>query len=379
MTNAPEKKDYRYYDAPLGLFTGIGVLLTLGAWMWFKNIDIMHQPQHFNVMFHNSSGLQENAAVYVDGVRVGSVEKVTLQGKHKVEVGVKITNEHLRIPEGSQVTILMNGLVGARYVEIELPDLAPGEHRPPLGPDSVVQGIDPVRAELIVNKLASELDQVDLTGMDKSLRTGLSKLSNAADHMSTLATKLEPAVDRATGLEDKLSVLATDLHGTTKRVNRLMDDPKYGKDLKETIKTAEATVAQLQETMKDVDDMLGDKELRSDVLSALHQLNDSTSHVDNAMKAISTLSRDAKLREDAKEILGRANDTMTKVNQLVSQPAFGTDLKQTLHNTRDAIQDLDVVAKQMQNILDKKHPLLHLIFGRPGARTAQKSQNVDTH
>lgn len=173
----------------------------------------------------------------------------------------------------------------------------------------------------------------------------------------------------------KVALLATELHGTSKRLNKIIDNPKFRSDLKETAQKVEATAERIQKTMQQVNDMLADQGLRTDVLSALAQLNQSTEHVENAVKSIETLGKDKDIRTDTKEILGKANETVDKVNQLVSQPSFGTDLKHTLATTRNAIEDVDTVARQLQNILDKRHPLLHMIFGRPGAKTAEKENS----
>jgi hypothetical protein len=37
-----------------------------------------------------------------------------------------------------------------------------------------------------------------------------------------------------------------------------------------------------------------------------------------------------------------------------------------MQKIRAAVQDIDIAAQQLRQILDKRHPLLHMIFGRPG-------------
>lgn len=78
------------------------------------------------------------------------------------------------------------------------------------------------------------------------------------------------------------------------------------------------------------------------------------------------MSKDLKLRTDVKDILLQARKTLDKVDALFSRPSFGSDLKKTLTSTRAAIGHLDAVARQLNQILDKRAPIMHLMFGRPG-------------
>ena len=111
---------------------------------------------------------------------------------------------------------------------------------------------------------------------------------------------------------------------------------------------------------------LKDKTLREDLLTALKNLNNATEHVQNSVTAVEKMSKDLKLRTDVKEMLVQARKTLDKVDSLLSRPGFGSDIKETLATTREAIGHLDTVARQLNQILDKRAPIMHLMFGRPG-------------
>jgi len=60
-----------------------------------------------------------------------------------------------------------------------------------------------------------------------------------------------------------------------------------------------------------------------------------------------------------------ATDVRT-TNKKVDNALSNTDLKKTLNNMQDASENINKAAMQTNQILDSKHPLLHMIFGRPG-------------
>jgi phospholipid/cholesterol/gamma-HCH transport system substrate-binding protein len=64
--------------------------------------------------------------------------------------------------------------------------------------------------------------------------------------------------------------------------------------------------------------------------------------------------------------------TSKKVNDAVS----GVDLKQTMQNLQSASGKLDTVTEQAHQMLDKRHPLLHMTFGRPGHIKTKKTKVV---
>ena len=145
-------------DAAIGIFVSLGLVLLVLTIGYLKNFPLINPPQRFNVLFHEIAGLTDSAAVYVDGVRVGNVDSIKLEGKRKVLVTLKINTDNIRVPAGSEFRILPNGLVGAKYVEVILPDLTSSQKPPPsLTPQSTVVGEDPERIELIVNDLAHQL------------------------------------------------------------------------------------------------------------------------------------------------------------------------------------------------------------------------------
>lgn len=69
--------------------------------------------------FEQADGLSAGSPVYLAGVKVGAVEKMTLNAKTlKPRVAVRI-REKTRIPEESAAMIMSDGVLGGKYIKIE--------------------------------------------------------------------------------------------------------------------------------------------------------------------------------------------------------------------------------------------------------------------
>lgn len=366
----------RPFDLSLGIFTAVAVVLLFWGFCWLKNYPLFHRLQHVNVVFSEIAGLNDSAAVYVDGVRVGMVESIEWRKHHEVLVRLRINCSKILIREGSKFEILTNGIVGARYIEITPPDPTDPDLQPePIKEAELVHGEDPVRPELAVNKLALTLSSIDVAQLQKNLSADRKRLIKAADQLAVLADKSMPVIDRTLPLENQLISLTSELRTTTKHLNKVLDNPKLGADLKETAANARATAAHLQSSISQLKEMLSDTPLRQDLMKSFSQLNESTLSIERSLKSVSNLAEDKELRNDLTQITRNTNESLARVNEMLKDPN-GTDLKSTLQSAKSAINNLDTVGKQLNQILDKRYPLFHMMFGRPGKVDKKQEKQV---
>lgn len=367
MDSEPESRGHTYIvpDDRLGLFTVVGVFLMIAALMWWKTTPLGENPQKFSIIFSHIAGLNANAPVHINGMRVGKVDDMELLGKDSVRVKVSITSDKVRVPEGSLFHIYSNGLVGAKYIDVTLPAANSGKQAL-LGPGSIVHGADPARPEIIVETVSDILDEVDIKRMQDRIDQSLLQVSIAADNVAVLSKKFQPAAEHTVAMEKDISMLSRELTGTTRRINRFLKNPKVGADLKETAYVARETAQRVQLAMDSLNSTLMDETLRKDLKDSLCSLYLSTQNVREAVSAVERVGADESMRGDFKQIASDARATMEGVNKMVSKPGFGKDLKGTVADVRKAVRKIDLVGTQLSNVLDKRFPLFHLMFGRPG-------------
>ncbi len=394
------------YEIRVGLFALFALILFVWGWAWLKSFNLLHMPQRFTVRFHDVAGLNNNATVNINGVRVGTAEKVELISKGEVYVHMRITADNVVVTKGSTITIQTLGLVGAKYIEITLPELRPGEPPPPaLTESDIVVGEDPVRVELVLNDIATKVSRVfhsvrgekagkslaqalensgeavkQIREASEKLNKNMDRFTKVADSVESTSNKFGQVADRAQRLEanadaflkdgsqtfSNVSVLTQDLRGTARKMNRILENPAMSSDLKETARMARETSENVSRAIHELNGTLKDENARHDIMSMLDKVNQSASSIEKSVSQIDKMSADQGLRSDVKEIVNNAREAMGKIDNIVSEPGFKTDIRRTVDKIRTAADDVDYASRQLQNVLDKRAPLLHMMFGRPG-------------
>lgn len=394
------------YEVRVGLFALGALILIVWGWTWLKSFNLLHAPQRFTVQFHDVAGLNNNAPVNINGVRVGTVEKVDLVSKGEVHCHIRITADRVVVTKGSQVTIQTLGLVGAKYLEISLPEPSPGhEPPPPLTTEDVVTGEDPVRVELVINEMATKISKVcraiksDKAGTSlaealehsgeavkhinqasEKLNKNMDRLADVANSVQSTSDKIGVVAEKAQGIEasaqtffshgthtmDGVTDLAQDLRGTAKKVNKILDNPAMSKDLKETVEMARQTADTVSRAMHELTATLSDQPLRQDVMAILGRVDQSTGNIVKSLNVVKEMTDDQGLRTDLRQIVGNAKEAMGKLDDIVSEPGFKNDIRTTITKVRTAADNVDFASRQISNVLDQRAPLLRLMFGRPG-------------
>ena len=393
------------YEARVGLFTTIALIFLFYGWGWLKGLSIFHPPQRFTVFFHDVEGLNTNAPVNTNGVRVGIVEKIELK-KNLVYVHLKINTEDVRIPEHSKFTIQTLGLVGAKYLEINIPQEALNDATSVDAnvkthmlseADAPQAGEDPVRMELYVNKVASQIGNLDIKGIENKFKRDLDhiddmassanmtfkkygdtapQLNSVARSLDRVASKADGAVGSAKTFFERSTTLANDFDTTAHRANKILSNPYMSQDLKATADQARQASENIKKAMQQLNSTIGDEKVRKDLRETLTSLQTSTENISKSIAIVNKVADDKGLRSDIKEIVNKANDAIDKVNSVVDKPQFGGDVLDTLKTVRTTAVHVDEAAQQINSTISQPHWLRSAFWG--GKKKTQKVK-TDKH
>jgi phospholipid/cholesterol/gamma-HCH transport system substrate-binding protein len=128
----------------MDLMVGGAILLALfilvAGVLWLKEVSVTSKMEGYSVLFPNIGSLQSGDPVKVNGVKMGAVGRVTLDGVN-VRVVMKV-DRSVQITDSASVTVQNVGLMGERNVMIQLSPkgavYAPDRKRPADAP--VMQG-----------------------------------------------------------------------------------------------------------------------------------------------------------------------------------------------------------------------------------------------
>mgnify|MGYP001259495626 CR=1 FL=1 len=128
--------------------------------------------------------------------------------------------------------------------------------------------------------------------------------------------------------------------------------------------------------MAELEKSLKDEPLRKDLIALLDRITKSTENVSRSMESLNKITGDKELRGDVKEIVNKAHDAVNKVDRVIASPDFKGNINSTLEEVRSAANHMDIAAQQMNQILNKRAPLLHMMIGRPGKLDEKTKKEV---
>ena len=107
----------------------VGVLATVCLFLLFfgfnflKGVNIFSPTNSYHGTFYNLHGLEEQAAVYIRGHKVGQVDNIdydfTRDSAFTVDISI---NKDIILPQGTQMALVSDGLLGGVAVELQLPE-----------------------------------------------------------------------------------------------------------------------------------------------------------------------------------------------------------------------------------------------------------------
>lgn len=110
-------------EIAVGIFVAIGIAALLVLAFNVSNVNTLGGSNTYTVTanFDNISGLKERSSVAIAGVNIGRVVKITVDPEtFEAVVEMKLDNTFNEIPVDSSAGIYTAGLLGEKYVGIEV-------------------------------------------------------------------------------------------------------------------------------------------------------------------------------------------------------------------------------------------------------------------
>ena len=208
-------------EIKVGILAAVCLFLLFFGFNFLKGVNIFSPTNSFHGVYDHLHGLEEQAAVYIRGHKVGQVDAIhydyTRDSAFTIDISI---NRDIVLPQGTQMALVSDGLLGGMAIELQLPSHSPlGTEGASLSeaaqsniqkgsflPTTYVPGLmESLQGELLAH-LDSAIQDVDQTiqGVD-SLVAGLRGQVEGNHIKNTLAN-----VDRVSG---DLSSVSHDLKG----------------------------------------------------------------------------------------------------------------------------------------------------------------------
>jgi len=289
--------------------------------------NLFVRKRAYVIQFASVSGLQTGSAVQLDGVGVGSVDRVTLPqevGSSEIDVRILVDARFTRRIRGdSMARIRTLGLLGDKYIEISTGTAAYPEV-PPNGEigTAPVTDVEQLRAsgEDVVNNVARITEQLTII---------LGRMERGEGLLGELTKDVEP--DRKVTTEflaalDSVRALADEIRSGPGPLPRLLNDAELGSKLEGTVDRLDRLLAQAEAGEGALSLLLTDA-------AAKERLERSLIHLEQATADIAETARSLK---ESEALLPR----------LLNDEAYGRELAAEL---KSLVENLNRVAEKLDH------------------------------
>lgn len=248
----------------LGLAIFIWTVLTLGS-----QKNTFEKSIKVKAFFQNVNGLQKGNNIWFSGVKVGTIENVTLIGNNKVEVDMNIDEKSVPyIHKNAKAKLSSDGLIGNKIIEI----YGGSSQAPEISNGDVLNNEELLSTDAMMATLSKNND--NLLAITDNFKVISNKMANGQGSIGKLLTD-ETFADELNKTVITLKMASSNLQKLTANVSnytsRLNDSGTLANDLvSDTLifSKLRSTVSQLQEVAAK------STEIMSSLQGAAHTVND---------------------------------------------------------------------------------------------------------
>lgn len=109
-------------EIKVGILAAVCIFLLIFGLNFLKGVNIFSPTNGYHGVFYDLHGLEEQAAVYIRGHKVGQVDKIhydfTRDSAFVIDISIA---KDIAVPEGTQLALISDGMLGGMAVELQFP------------------------------------------------------------------------------------------------------------------------------------------------------------------------------------------------------------------------------------------------------------------
>ena len=278
----------------------VGVLATICLFLLFfgfnflKGVNIFSPTNSYHGTFYNLHGLEEQAAVYIRGHKVGQVDALhydfTRDSAFTVDISIR---KDISLPQGTRMALISDGLLGGMAIELQFDDHSPvSEDQVPVShgaflPTTYVPGLmESLQGELIV-KVSDAIENID--SLVAQLNAQLE-----GDHIKATLTNVDRISGDLTGVSSDLKhlmanqvpVIINNADTAVSNLNTIVADIKAA--------NLRATVARVDTAVNGVNALIADVRSQEGTVGQLLYNKSLYNHIDATVISADSLLTDLK-------------------------------------------------------------------------------------
>ena len=270
-------------EVKIGIYAVVILLCAWAGIRFLSGLDVFGRTRNYTAHYEQVNGLQDAAAVVINGVKVGQVTGVALDVENGgVDVTISV-NKAYNIPTDSKAMMFSAGLMGGKSIEIKM-----GESKEYLkSGDAIETGVtldmfDTLANELgdIKERVATLLDNLNQTieGVDSLIDDNSKNLTKTVASLNAIMADLKKSniIGNIDGFcatlnqnGEKLEGIITDINSLTKALN----EQQSGEKLAQAINEVNALLAKVNSGSGSIGNLVSDEKLYKELAQASQNLS----------------------------------------------------------------------------------------------------------
>jgi phospholipid/cholesterol/gamma-HCH transport system substrate-binding protein len=285
-------------EIKVGLVATVSLFLLFFGFNFLKGVNIFSPTNSYHGVYYNLHGLEEQAAVYIRGHKVGQVDAIhydfTRDSAFTIDISI---HKDISLPQGTQLALIADGLLGGMAVELVLPESTDRctdrvqntdfiAHEAYL-PTKYVPGLIESLQDELIARIASAVENVD------SLVTQL-KTQVEGDHIKATLANVDRISSDLTSVSAELKgLMATKVPTIVNNADTAVANLNIiVADIKEA--NLKATVARVDTAVAGVNALLADVRSGEGTVGQLLYNKSLYNHIDAAVLSADSLLTDLK-------------------------------------------------------------------------------------
>jgi phospholipid/cholesterol/gamma-HCH transport system substrate-binding protein len=346
------------------------VVLAGGIFVLGSKNNLFKHKTHYYTELGSVSGLKRNSPVQLDGVDVGTIEKIILSQdprKTQIRVWIRLDEEYEARIRGpldaagarkdlvpSRVRIKTIGLLGDKYIDINSGSAA----YPPIPEDGDIPAAPPTNVDALFASGEGVMDNV--VEITHSLNTILGRMEKGQGLLGQLTSDSPEGrrlLDSLTGAADSLNRITSQVENGKGLIPRLLNDHAMGDQLAQSLDRFQGLLDQAQHGPGILPGLLNDPAARAELnetLASLHQVSKDlqgfTAGLDSSDALLPKLVKD---KEYGREVTEQIRQMVKSLNEVSAKLDRGNGSAAMLINDPkiyDAVNDIVVGVNQSRTL-----------------------------
>lgn len=202
-------------EIKVGLLATLCLFLLFFGFNFLKGVNIFSPTNSYHGVYYNLHGLEEQAAVYIRGHKVGQVDNIeydfTRDSAFTVDISIR---KDISLPQGTQMALISDGLLGGMAIELQFPE-----------PSLSTEGASLSEATHPLIEHGSFLPTTYVPGLMESLQGEIIvKVSDAVEDIDSLVAQLNAQLegDHIKSTLTNVDRISGDLTGVSSDLKHLM-------------------------------------------------------------------------------------------------------------------------------------------------------------